>query len=225
MKPKISVIIPALNEADSIGETIARLGGFSGAEIIVADGGSSDETVRIAESLGATVIETPRGRGSQLAAGAREAKAEVFWFLHADTLAPNDAVDRIFEALSDERIAGGNFAIKFQGGSFWPRFLTWLYPKLRFLGLSYGDSAFFARRAAYEKIGGFRDLAIFEDLDFIRRLRKAGRLVTVRSFVETSSRRFEKKSFALVFLRWTILQVLYWFGVPPDKLMKIYFRQ
>lgn len=224
MKPSISVIIPALNEADSIGNTIARLAGFKNAEIIVADGGSTDETVRIAESLGAVVINAPRGRGSQLAAGAREVKSDVLWFLHADTLAPEDAVERIFEALEDEDVAGGNFAIKFQGNSFWPRFLTWLYPKLRFLGLRYGDSAFFARRSAYEEIGGFRDYPIFEDLDFIRRLRTAGKLKTVAAVVETSSRRFERKSFLLVFLRWTILQVLFWLGVPPEKLVKIYFK-
>lgn len=224
MKPEISIIIPALNEAASIGETIARLAGFSNAEIIVADGGSSDETVRIAEELGAVVIEAPRGRGSQLAAGARAANSDVLWFLHADTLAPADADKRIFAALADGKIAGGNFSIAFHGTTFWPRFLTWLYPKLRFLGLRYGDSAFFARRSAYEEIGGFRDYPIFEDLDFIRRLRKAGKLKTVSAIVETSSRRFERKSFVLVFLRWTILQVLFWLGVSPEKLVKIYFK-
>lgn len=224
MKPDISIIIPALNEAESIGETIARLGGFRNAEIIVADGGSSDETVRIAKSLGAVVISSPRGRGTQLAAGAREAKSDVLWFLHADTLAPDDATGRIFEALTDANVAGGNCTILFKGDSFWPRFLTWLYPKLRFLGLRYGDSAFFARRSAYEKIGGFRDYPIFEDLDFIRRLRTAGKLKTVPAVVETSSRRFERKSFVLVFLRWTILQVLFWLGVSPEKLVRIYFK-
>ena len=79
------------------------------------------------------------------------------------------------------------------------------------------------RRKVYEKIGGFKDYPIFEDLDFIERLRQEGEIVTLQSTVTTSSRRFENKSFILTFLRWTILQVLYWLGIDPENLMKIYF--
>jgi rSAM/selenodomain-associated transferase 2 len=224
MRPEISIIIPALNEAASLGATLSRLRGFENAEVIVADGGSEDGTKQIALDFGAIVIDSKRGRGPQLIAGTNAATADVLWFLHADTLAPPDAVEKIKAALADDRNAGGNFSIRFDGNGFWSRFLTFLYPKLRLLGLIYGDSGIFARRAAYEKIGGFRDYPIFEDLEFVRRLRKTGKIRTVDAVVETSSRRFEKKSFTLVFLRWTILQVLFWLRVSPERLVKIYFK-
>src|SRR5205814_4864807 len=102
------------------------------------------------------------------------------------------------------------------------RLLTWLYPRLRLLGLCYGDSAFFVRRAAYEGIGGFRPHPVFEDLDLVRRLRRRGHFVRVADRVVTSSRRFEGRSFALTFARWASLQALYWLGVPPHRLAGFY---
>lgn len=219
----ISVIIPALDEAHSIAATLDALARMEGgAEVIVVDGGSADGTVEVARGRGARVVNSERGRGAQMHAGAREARGEVFWFLHADTLAPPDAGRHIAAALADSRVVGGNFRVRFDGDSRAARFLTWLYPQLRLLGLAYGDSAFFVRRAAYERAGGFKPFPIFEDLDLLRALWRQGRFAQADSFVVTSSRRFARRSFALTFARWSLLQILYWLGVSPHTLARLY---
>ena len=223
MKPEISIIVPALNEEDSIRATLEALAVFERAEIILVDGGSTDRTVSIAENFNVRILHAPRGRGAQLAFGADRASGEVLWFVHADTIVEPDAVEQIETALAQPQVAGGNFTIRFDGARRAAKFLTWLYPNLRKLGLIYGDSAIFTRRAVYEKIGGFEPFPIFEDLDFVEKLKKEGEIVTLPTVVTTSSRRFENKSFLLTFLRWTILQVLYWLGVSPYNLLKIYF--
>ena len=213
-----------LNEEDSIRETLEALRVFEDAEVILVDGGSTDRTVSIAEDYAVKILHSPqRGRGAQLQFGADAAGGDILWFLHADTIAPARAVEQIKKALDDPRAAGGNFAIRFDGTRRAARFLTWLYPKLAYLGLIYGDSAIFVRRAMYQKIGGFRDFPIFEDLDFVERLKSEGPIVTLPLIVTTSSRRFENKSFLLTFARWTLLQILYWLGVSPHTLLKIYF--
>ena len=224
MKPEISIIIPALNEEVSMRETLESLEAFENAEIILVDGGSADATVSIAENFDVKILHAPeRGRGAQLRFGAAAAAGDILWFVHADTTVEPDAVEQIKTALLEARAAGGNFTIRFDGARRAARFLTWLYPNLRKLGLIYGDSAIFVRRAVYEKIGGFAPFPIFEDLDFVERLKNEGEVVTLSSVVTTSSRRFENKSFLLTFLRWTILQLLYWLGVSPYNLLKIYF--
>ncbi len=220
----ISVIIPTLNEADSIKQTLEALK-FSAqnVEIIVVDGGSRDETVSIAESYDVKVLRSSvRGRGAQMHHGATAASGDVFWFLHADTLPPADAVEKIIEAFGDSKAVGGNFTIRFDGNERAACFLSWLYPKLRRINLIYGDSAIFVRRAVYETVGGFEPFPIFEDLDFVSRIKPYGKIINLSASVETSSRRFAGRSFILVFLRWTFLQILYWLGVSPHALGKFY---
>lgn len=219
----ISVVIPTLNEIESIGETLAAVRSLgSEVEVIVVDGGSIDNTVEAAAGSGAKVIHAGRGRGSQMKAGAEIAGGDVFWFVHADTVPGEDAAERIRIALRDPHTVAGNFTIRFDGDRWPARFLTWLYPKLRVLGLIYGDSAIFVRKDAYERIGGFRSFPIFEDLDLISRLKREGRIVTLPARVRTSSRRFDGRSFVLTFSRWIFLQLLYWIGVSPEKLGKVY---
>ena len=221
----LSLIIPTLNEERSLGATldaVARLE-RSPLELLIVDGGSVDETMEIARSRGARVISAERGRGLQMDAGARAARGDALWFLHADTTPPADAVELIAEALRDADVAGGNFEIRFDGTRRAARFLTWLYPQLRRLGLCYGDSAIFVRRAAYERIGGFQSYPLFEDVDLVRRLKRSGgKFVHLPCAVVTSSRRFEGRSFALTFARWMILQGLYWIGIHPRTLCRLY---
>jgi len=221
--PTLSVIIPTLNEARSISATLDAVAGLRGrVETIVVDGGSTDGTLDLLRRRGVRVIESERGRGRQLHAGARVARGAALLFLHADTLPPPDAAGLIAGALSDPRVVGGNFHIRFDGRRRAARFLTWLYPRLRRLGLCYGDSGIFVRADAYRRVGGFNPFPIFEDLDLVRRLRPAGRVVHLPATVVTSSRRFEGRSFALTFARWSALQALYWLGVHPRRLARLY---
>ena len=155
-------------------------------------------------------------------AGTLEASGDVLWFVHADTVPPAHALADIERHLQDTSVAGGNFGLLFDGSSRAARQLTAIYPFLRSLGLCYGDSGIFIRRSVYEAIGGFRPLALFEDLDLLRRMRKAGRFVHVASRIRTSSRRFEKQNFAIMWLHWTTLQILYWCGVSPNWLARWY---
>jgi rSAM/selenodomain-associated transferase 2 len=219
----VSIIVPALNEASQIEKTILALKGLKGEkEILVIDGGSEDETVAVARESGAIVRESARGRGAQQHAGACEARGQILWFVHADTIPPPHALTDLLAALQDPSVAGGNFGLAFDGTSRAARRLTAIYPALRWLNLCYGDSGIFVRRAVYDAIGGFRPFALFEDLDLLKRLRRAGRFVHLKTRIVTSSRRFESKNFAGVWLHWTALQVLYWGGVPPDVLARWY---
>ncbi len=220
----VSIAIPTLNEEFSIGQTLDALENFDeNIEVIIVDGGSDDATLVIAENYNVKILHSPRGRGTQLQAGANHATGEILWFLHADTVPAPDCVREMRRCLQNENVVGGNFTIRFDGERLAAKFLTWLYPNLRKIGLIYGDSAIFVRRDVYERIGGFASFPIFEDLDFIQKLKRAGEIITLPAVVTTSSRRFENKSFVLTFLRWTILQTLYWLGVSPDTLLRIYF--
>jgi rSAM/selenodomain-associated transferase 2 len=221
--PTLSIIIPALNEARCIGATLDAISQLSGrVETIVVDGGSEDDTREISSARGAKVITSGRGRGMQMHRGACVAQGSVLWFLHADTIVPPDAVERISEALHDPQVEAGNFNVRFNGRGSAARFMTWLYPQLRRLGLCYGDSAIFVRREAYEQIGGFKSFPIFEDLDLLRELRKLGGIVHVPATVVTSSRRFEGRRFAFMFARWMVMQALFWLGIQPRTLGRFY---
>ncbi len=223
MSVEFSIIIPTLNEASEIGRALDALR-FRGesVEIIVADGGSSDETRVIAEGKGATVITTQRGRGIQMHSGADAARGSILWFLHADSVPPGNALSEIRRALTDENIVGGNFTLRFDGGGRAARFMTWFYPQIRRIGLIYGDSGIFVRHEIYERIGGFKPLPLFEDLELIGRLKKEGKWAHLQSEIVTSSRRFEGQLFFPVFLRWVLFQCLYWIGVSPYRLAKAY---
>ncbi len=224
----ISVIIPTLNEEFSIAKTLdalSRLVNIS--EIIIVDGGSLDKTLEIIENYKSSkeirLIKTSEAnRGKQLNEGTKNASGDIFWFVHADTRPVQGCGKQIKELMRYDEIVGGNFKIIFDGDGKWARFLSWLYPQLRTIGLVYGDSAFFVRRETYEKIGGFRDLPLFEDVDLYKRLLKKGDFVYIDMPITTSSRRFENSSFLWTFVKWSIFQGLYWFGVPPKLLARKY---
>jgi rSAM/selenodomain-associated transferase 2 len=219
----VSIIVPALNEASQITQTLAALEELQGEkEILVVDGGSEDETVALARGKGVTVVSSGRGRGVQLHQGALHSRGDVLWFVHADTVPPAQALSEIQQALDDPSVVGGNFGLTFDGPSRAARQLTAIYPMLRWLNLCYGDSGIFVRRDAYEQIGGFRPLALFEDLDILKRLRRAGRFVHLPCRIVTSSRRFENRNFAIMWTHWTALQILYWGGVSPNLLARWY---
>lgn len=219
---KISIIIPTLNEATTIGALAASLDGLDGqAEVIVSDGHSADETVWLARQYGWQVIDAPRGRGQQMNAGAEWATGDVLLFLHADTKLPDEALKLIEETLHDAKVCGGNFSLTFDGGTREARLLTKLYPLLRLGGMCYGDSAIFVRRDVFERLGGYCDYPIFEDCDLYWRMRRVGKFARLAAAATTSSRRFEGR-FVRTFALWAVMQTLYWLGVSPVWLNRMY---
>ncbi len=221
--PMVSIIIPTFNEERFIAATLDSLQKIEEPiEIIVVDGGSTDGTADIVRSYGVHLITSERGRGQQMQAGSAAANGAIFWFLHADTHPDIVAVAEIVGALEERAVVGGNFNLQFAARSSSARFLAWLYPHLRKLRLYYGDSAIFVRAETYREAGGFNALPIFEDLDLVRRLRRKGQFVHLSSYVTTSARRFEGRVFAFTFAHWMFLQVLYWIGVKPVALGKLY---
>jgi rSAM/selenodomain-associated transferase 2 len=183
---KISVIIPALNEARELPETIRRATGAF--EIIIVDAGSEDGTADLKD---VTVIQAARGRAAQMNAGARVATGEVFLFVHADTWLAASAFDSINTALGDARVVGGAFERRFRTTSVFLR-VTCALAALRnhAIGWHLGDQAMFCRSEIFRELGGFANMRAFEDVDFSRRLGRKGRLVTLRPAVLTSARRF-----------------------------------
>ena len=218
----VSIIVPTLNEAAMMLDLAAALGRLRGEfEVIICDGGSSDATAEIARQCGLRVITAPRGRGRQMNAGAKLAEGETLLFLHADTRLPENAMAFIAGALADEEVCGGNFSLIFAGGTREARLMTGVYPFLRLGGMVYGDSAIFVRRGVFESLNGYRDYPIFEDCDLYRRMRRAGRVVRLNACATTSSRRFEGR-FIRTFALWSLMQALYWVGVNPNLLNRLY---
>jgi rSAM/selenodomain-associated transferase 2 len=183
---KISVIMPALNEARELPETIRRAAGAF--EIIIADGGSDDGTQ---DFKGATIIRAPLGRALQMNAGAAAATGDVFLFLHADTWLQPGSFDSIRSALAFPRVSGGAFERRFRSNSLFLRATCGLAKfRNRAIGWHLGDQAIFCRAEVFRELAGFANMRAFEDVDFSRRLARKGRLVTLRPPVLTSARRF-----------------------------------
>ncbi len=227
---QLSVIIPTFNEEATIRKTldaVSRLVNVD--EIVIVDGGSTDATVAIIDSVTISkpltlVRMATANRGIQLHEGTKHAKHEIFWFLHADTRPVQGSARQIKERLRYDEIIGGSFAITFDGTTRWAKFLTWLYPHLRSVGMVFGDSAMFVRRSAYEASGGFRPYPILEDVDLFKRLRKHGIFDFVSLPATLSSRRFEHDAFFWAFVKWLGVQTLFWIGVPAATLVRVYER-
>ncbi len=222
-KPPISVIIPALNEEGSIGETIRLLRQSRGIEIIVADGGSTDRTADTARSLGALVVLTQKGRAVQMNEGALHARGDILFFLHADTRVFQGFDRNIREALTDPTVAAGAFSLTFSQGSIPLKITAWgANLRSRFLGLPYGDQGLFLRREDFHALGGFPGLPILEDAVLVRSLAGTGLIVTLPGKASTSGRRYNRLG---VFRTWIINQCTlscFLMGADPDDLAGLY---
>jgi len=223
----ISVVIPTLNAESRLAYCLSRLvaGVVTGAvrEVVIADGGSADETARIAEATGARFIEAPRGRGSQLAAGAEAARGDWLLFLHADTVLDQgweeEAADFI-ERAGPDRAAAFRFALDDFGAS--ARRLEKLVAlRCALFKLPYGDQGLLISRRLYRRIGGFRPMPLMEDVDIVRRL-GAKRLVMLRTRAVTSSVRFHERGYFARSARNLALLLFYVLRVPPRVLARLY---
>ena len=222
----ISIVIPTYNEAQTLPRLLAELAGERAPhEIIVADGGSRDGTAGLARAAGAVVIHCARGRGPQLRAGAAVSRGDTLLFLHADTRFPAGGLERLAAVLAAApRLVGGNFRVVFDGGTSFSRRLTRVYNGLRRWGLYWGDSGIFARRAAYDAIGGVRPLALMEDYDFVARLEAHGPTQRIEETpLIASSRKFRDRPKPGVVWGWLKLHALYHLGVPAERLARLYY--
>ncbi|HXK61053.1 MAG TPA: TIGR04283 family arsenosugar biosynthesis glycosyltransferase [Acidobacteriota bacterium] len=191
--PSISVIIPALNEAGRIGEVLDHVLTEPGVEAIVADGGSRDDTRLIAHERGARVVSSPAGRGQQMNIGAAIASGEILVFLHADTILPGGYAGVIKEILADSRVVAGAFTFRLDLSTPLLR-LTEIGANLRsrWLSLPFGDQALFLRARTFRQTGGFQSYPIMEDVEFVCRLRKLGKIRIANEAIVTSARLWQQ---------------------------------
>jgi len=233
MAMSISVIIPTLNEERTIMATLAHTAALGFDELIVADGGSTDNTHALVESYRLNTqslafspvqwVTAPPGRAWQMNEGATASSGEILLFLHADTLLPSEAKTMIDRTLADRRIVGGRFDVRFDHPSMWgsiiSRMMNW---RSRLSGLATGDQALFVRRRIFEQMGGFADMPLMEDIEFSRRLKRTGATAALTSTVTTSFRRWEQQGpLRTILLMWT-LRFLYGIGISPSHLVKWY---
>jgi len=222
----ISVVIPALNEALRLPRLLRALRAEPVAyETVVVDGGSEDGTAEAARRAGATLVfSAPRGRGQQMAAGAAAARGSALLFLHADTLFPAGGLVALDALLrSRPEVVGGNYRLLFDGEDGFSRWLERFYAAIRALGFWYGDSGIFVRRAVLDAMGGVRPIALMEDHDLVRRLKRAGPTACLAEPpLVTSSRRFEGRRPPVIVLGWVRMHLLYWLGTAPERLALLY---
>lgn len=200
----ISVIIPALNEAAMLPGTLTALRSSRVPfELILVDGGSSDESVAFATAASAKIITSSRRqRAHQLNLGAQEARGDILLFLHADTVLPEGGLDLIARELSEHGTVGGAFARRYNSPSLLLRTTCLLAAaRNRLIGWHLGDQAIFVRRTAFFYLGGFQEVDMFEDVDFSRRMNRFGRIVTISPGVVSSPRRFSRAGPAFTTLR------------------------
>jgi rSAM/selenodomain-associated transferase 2 len=224
---RLSVIIPTLNEAAGIGTTLAALARMReyGAEVIVADGGSSDDTIARAQPLADRVLAAPRGRAAQMNAGAAAATGDVLLFLHADSRLPADADRLILAAVGAAAETWGRFDVAIEGRHPLLPVIAWfMNRRSRLTGIATGDQGLFVTRALFAAAGGYPPIALMEDVALSQALRARGAPRCLRERIVTSGRRWERhgvwRTMALMWrLRWA-----YWRGADPALLARRYER-
>lgn len=220
---KISIIIPTLNEQENISSLLRYLGGLDPQiELIVVDGFSSDETVQLAQNH-AKVIQCQRGRGQQLNAGAENASGDILWFIHADCYPHIDSIKAMRQVLAEDRIVGGAFEYNIdQPGLFFRLTEHTSNFKNHLLNLFYGDMGIFVRREIFDKMGGYKNIPLMEDMDFCKRLKDHGRVFILPQRIMTSARRWREEGIMKNMIRNWIIQLFWCCGVSADKMKRWY---
>jgi len=221
----ISVIIPTLNEENELGRLLASLKRFQALEIIVADGGSTDQTVAVAEHHGIQVVATLPRRGRQLNKAVQHASGQILVFLHSDTTLPLDFADHIHTQLERPGTAAGAFRLQIDAPGTAYRLIEWgANLRSRLASLPYGDQAIFVRKALLLEAGGMPDQPIMEDIELVRRLKRFGKIRIAQAAAVTSARRWQKKSLVATTLVNQLMLAGYLLHIDREILRKFYYR-
>ena len=220
----ISVIIPALNEDRGILACLDSVNKQSGEfELLVVDGGSVDGTVEAVRPH-ARVVHSRRGRAVQMNSGARASTGEVLLFLHADSHLPPRAFPLLEQVLADSRVVGGTFRLRFNSEKFLLRLIAF-FSRFKFRYFHYGDQGIFVRRQVFEQLNGFAEIPFMEDVDFLQRLHRVGRVTLVNQPITTSARRFLERGIIRQQVMNIILVTFYLLGARPENLKKWYEKK
>ena len=223
---RLAIDLPALNEAANLTRLLPDLArDCPGAEIVVVDGGSRDDTAAVvARAPGGRLLASARGRALQMNHGAREAGGDTLLFLHADTRLPGGAAEAIAAALAEPGVAGGRFDVRFDNEGALFRVIAWfMNARSRASGICTGDQAIFVRRADFEAVGGYPEIPLMEDIELSRRLKRRGRVRALRLRVTTSARKWERDGpMRTVGLMWA-LRLLLFCGVAPARVHRWYY--
>ena len=224
---RVSIIIPVLNEEQSIQQTLPSLQQYrqQGHEIIIVDGGSVDTTVAQAEHLCDKVIVSHPGRALQMNNGAKQAKRDVLLFLHADTLLPDNAVDLLLSNLESSGKVWGRFDVRLSSRHPLLYIVAWLMNlRSRLSGIATGDQAIFVRRQVFKTLEGFPEVALMEDIQLSNKLLSISRPVCLRQKVTTSSRRWEQNGIIRTILLMWYLRLAHYMGKSPKELARLYSK-
>lgn len=228
----ITVVMPVLNEAQALAVTLPHTLTLGFDELIIVDGGSTDGTIdrlrAVAQQVphdspSLTTISAPAGRAGQMNAGAVAAQSAVLLFLHADTLLPDEARMEITQALADPAVVAGRFDVRFDRHTPLSHTIAWLMNvRSRWTGMMTGDQTLFVRADTFRALGGFAAIPLMEDLELSRRLKRAGKVASLRAQVVTSYRRWAHCGPLRTIVRMWSLRLLYWLGVSPHRLVRYY---
>ena len=222
---QISVIIPVLNEEAVIGACLAQFCGGEDVELIVVDGGSTDDTQEVVEALGRAqwVQVRKAGRALQMNAGVERATGDVFLFLHADTFLPSDGLMLIRDSLRVFGVVGGRFRLGLSEETIGFRLVAFFSTlRSRYLGITYGDQGIYVRRETFNAVGGFPPLQLFEDSEFCARVARIGKFVMLNARVCSSTRRWRKWGFVRTVVEMWALRLLYACSVSDVTLSRWY---
>ena len=221
---KISVIMPVLNEAGNLRSTLEQLLLSDNEELIIVDGGSSDDTLSVAAEFTDKVYKTETGRASVMNFGAGKAAGDLLLFLHADCILPENAFEIIREALNESTVAAGGFRLSINGPGLNFRVIeTAANLRSRIAGLLYGDQGIFMRKETFIKVGGYADIPLMEDIEICGKLKKLGKLTLADAPIKASPRRWlEEGTLHTTFRDWSIAFSYSFLKTPPEKLIKHY---
>ena len=221
----VSIIVPVLNEAPLLRSFLAHLRGrATGAEIIIADGGSSDGTVELVRGSCDQLVVSKRSRAIQMNTGARTAHGDILWFVHVDAEVPSGCLAEIERVMVDPKVAGGFFRIRLPQNLVYRLTDTFAHYAGILLRMRCGDHGIFCRRTAFVDVGGFPEVPLMEDVEFFRLLRRRGRVIWSQKRILASPRRYEIIGPVRLTLAYGLIAALYVFGIPLKKLASIYKR-